>query len=70
MGEPSTDPAALLTMLEMCQLLRISLSTAYRHLDLPPVIHIGRHRRYRRGDVLAYIDRKLAEVGSKIEAAA
>lgn len=64
MTTPSTPERlpALLTAQEVAEALRVPLSTIYRwrHSGIgPPALRIGRHLRYRREDVHAWIEQQM-----------
>lgn len=51
----------LLTAQELADLARVPLSTVYRWNHTrsgPRVIHVGKHARYRRADVEAWLERQ------------
>ena len=58
----STNPAEeLLTLDELCTWLKISKNTAYKQRAEgtgPPGYRIGKHLRFTRGDVLAWLEIK------------
>lgn len=58
----STNPAdELLTLDELCALLKITRGTAYKQRATgtgPPGYRIGRHLRFKRGDVLDWLESK------------
>ncbi len=58
----SDDPREdLLNLEELCAMLKITKGTAYRQScngTGPPASRVGKHLRYRRGDVLAWLETK------------
>ena len=55
----------ILTTEEVCALLKIKEATLYRHTSLgtgPPLYKIGKHNRWKRGEVMAWFDAHLDEV--------
>jgi excisionase family DNA binding protein len=58
----SDDPLdELLNITELCAMLKITKGTAYRQRTTgtgPPCSRVGKHLRFRRGDVLAWLEAK------------
>jgi len=55
----------ILTTEEVCALIKIKKATLYRHTSLgtgPPFYKIGKHNRWKRGEVMAWFDAHLDEV--------
>ena len=56
--DPQDD---LLNITEVCAMLRITKGAAYRQRSTgtgPPCSRVGKHLRYRRGDVMAWLETK------------
>ena len=55
----------ILTTEEVCELLKIKRATLYRHTSQgtgPPFYKIGKHNRWKRGEVMAWFDAHLDEL--------
>ena len=58
-------PDEILTTDDVCALLKIKKATLYRHTSQgtgPPFYKIGKHNRWKRGEVMAWFDAHLDEL--------
>ena len=65
-AEPSSPVRdEILTTEDVCALLKITKATLYRHTSQgtgPPFYKIGKHNRWKRGEVMAWFDAHLDEL--------
>jgi excisionase family DNA binding protein len=59
-GKRTVDPTGLMTIDEVAAYFKVSKHTIYRwrhHRQGPKAVRLGKHLRFRRSDVLGFVDR-------------